>query len=170
MARPEGEGHYQPDTCAAADQQGPSIEFQCAWFIGNIGLSMIAGRSCPYPGAAKARSKMKRAGTLNFAIRPSRKRAQLMLRCRSFRYTTAIGTSPSRSSDAREYADFADRWACVAGRFDFGGRDVLAAADDDVLFAVNDEQIAVLVEVADIAGADEPVGREQGSVASGLRQ
>src|SRR3546814_19607257 len=31
--------------------------------------------------------------------------------------------------------------------------DILAAADDDVLLAVDDEKIAVLVEIADIAGA-----------------
>ena len=32
--------------------------------------------------------------------------------------------------------------------------DILAAADDDVLLAIDDEQIFVLVEIADVAGAE----------------
>src|SRR5262245_37023722 len=34
---------------------------------------------------------------------------------------------------------------------DLGGANIFAAADDDVLFAVDDEQVAVLIEVADIS-------------------
>src|SRR3546814_19293475 len=39
--------------------------------------------------------------------------------------------------------------------------DILAAADDDVLLAVDDDKIAVLVEISDIAGADVAVGGEE---------
>src|SRR5438105_2446384 len=60
-----------------------------------------------------------------------------------------------------EHAGFGHRWAGVASRLDLGCGDVLAAADDNVLLAVDDGQIAVLVEVADVAGADVSVGREK---------
>src|SRR3546814_12004370 len=39
----------------------------------------------------------------------------------------------------------------VDRRLDFLAADILAAADDDVLLAVDDEQIAVLVEIAEVA-------------------
>src|SRR5438105_6455689 len=61
----------------------------------------------------------------------------------------------------REYAYFGNGGAGVAGRLHFGRRDILAPADDDVLLPVDDEQIAVLVEIADVAGADVAVWREQ---------
>ncbi len=41
---------------------------------------------------------------------------------------------------------------------DLDAGDVLAAADDDVLLAVDDEQIAVLVEIAEVAGEEIAVG------------
>src|SRR3546814_15035940 len=39
-------------------------------------------------------------------------------------------------------------------RLDFEARDILATADDDVLLAIDDKQIAVLVEQADVAGQE----------------
>ena len=54
--------------------------------------------------------------------------------------------------------------------FDFGAADILAAADDDVLLAVDDEQIAVLVEIAEIAGAEKAVVGKGVAVASSLSQ
>src|ERR1700738_1664266 len=41
--------------------------------------------------------------------------------------------------------------------FNVGGIDIVAAGDDHVLEAIDDEQIAVLVEIADIAGPKEPI-------------
>ena len=52
---------------------------------------------------------------------------------------------------------------------DVAGVDVEAAADDQVLLAVDDEQISVLVVVADVAGV-EPAAASASSVASGERQ
>ena len=60
-----------------------------------------------------------------------------------------------------EYRDLRDVRAGVAFGLDLSGGDILAAADDDLLFAVDDEQIAVLVEIADVAGADVAVIGEQ---------
>jgi hypothetical protein len=54
-------------------------------------------------------------------------------------------------------------------RFHLDAADVLAAADDDLLHAVDDEQEAVLVEIADIPGM-EPAVAEGLAVASGLFQ
>ena len=45
--------------------------------------------------------------------------------------------------------------------FHFDAADVFAAADDDVFLAVNDEQIAVLVEIAQIARAEEAIGHDR---------
>lgn len=45
---------------------------------------------------------------------------------------------------------------------DFLTRDILATADDNVLLAIDDEQIAVLVEIADIAGQKVTIGGEGG--------
>ena len=60
-----------------------------------------------------------------------------------------------------EHRRFCDRGAGVAFGLDLGRGDVLAAADDDFLLAVDDEQITVLVEVADVAGAEISVGGER---------
>src|SRR5437868_3851466 len=62
---------------------------------------------------------------------------------------------------------FGDVRTCVAFRLDFGRGDILTAADDDLLLAVDDEQIAVFVEITDVARAHVSVGREQCS--GGLR-
>src|SRR4051812_19988716 len=51
-----------------------------------------------------------------------------------------------------EYRDFGDRWAGVAFGLHLRRRDILAAADDDLFLAVDDEQIAVVIEIADVAG------------------
>src|SRR4051812_174542 len=50
----------------------------------------------------------------------------------------------------------------VDRRLDLLAADILAAADDDVLLPVDDEQIFVLVEIADVAGAKVEVGGEGG--------
>src|SRR5262249_25945215 len=51
--------------------------------------------------------------------------------------------------------------AGVAGGLDLGRGDILSATDDDILLPVDDEQIAVFIEVTDVAGADIAVSREQ---------
>src|SRR3546814_10639944 len=45
-------------------------------------------------------------------------------------------------------------------RLDFLRRDILAAANDDILLAVGDEQIALGIEPADVAGAV-PAARQE---------
>ena len=62
-----------------------------------------------------------------------------------------------------EYAGFGNRRMSVAGGLDFLAADILAAANDDVLLAVDDEQIAVPVEIADIASALIMIGSERRS-------
>src|SRR3546814_2511854 len=47
-------------------------------------------------------------------------------------------------------------------RLDFLRRDILAAANDDILLAVGDEQIALGIEPADVAGAV-PAARQEGA-------
>ncbi len=49
------------------------------------------------------------------------------------------------------------------------GIDVEAAADDQILLAVDDEQVAVVVEIADVAGV-QPAVAQRLAVASGERQ
>ena len=56
-----------------------------------------------------------------------------------------------------EHCRFGDRRTGITFGLDLGRGDILAAADDDLLLAVDDEQIAILVEVADVARADPTV-------------
>ncbi|MFD0382949.1 hypothetical protein ACFQ2B_12985 [Streptomyces stramineus] len=49
----------------------------------------------------------------------------------------------------------------VKEQFDLLGRDVLALADDDVLGPAGEDEVASGGEVAEIAGAEEPVGVER---------
>src|SRR6185369_15978975 len=51
-----------------------------------------------------------------------------------------------------EHRRFDNALRAVERRLHFGRGDILAAAQDDVLLAVDDEQITVFVEVADVAG------------------
>ncbi len=60
-----------------------------------------------------------------------------------------------------EHRDVGDRRVRVEHVFDFLGRDVLALADDDVLDPAGDEDRAVLVEAAEVAGVQEAVGGER---------
>ena len=50
--------------------------------------------------------------------------------------------------------------------FDLGRVDVLAAADDDVLQPVDDVEVAVGVEAAEVAGVEPAVGERLGRLAS----
>ena len=51
-------------------------------------------------------------------------------------------------------AGFGNGGMFVKCGFDFLAADILATTDDDVLLAIDDEQIAVLVKIADIAGTE----------------
>ncbi len=57
---------------------------------------------------------------------------------------------------------FGDVRVLVQRGFDLGGVDVLAAADDDVLQAVDDVEVAVGVETAEVAGVEPAVGERLG--------
>ena len=48
--------------------------------------------------------------------------------------------------------------------FDFGGIDVDAARDHHVALAITDEDVTVLVDIADIARGDEPVAFDLGAL------
>ena len=75
---------------------------------------------------------------------------------------TAHTRSPKRSSGAGHHGDLGDARDAHQQLLDLDGADVLAAADDDVLQAVGDAQAAVVVEHADVAGAEPAVGVERG--------
>ena len=49
-------------------------------------------------------------------------------------------------------------------RFDLAGRDVLATADDEVLLAVDQHEVAVVVEVADVTGPQPAVLQRGGGL------
>ena len=80
--------------------------------------------------------------------------------------TTATIDSPQSGSGMPITADVGDAGMFEQRRLDLGRVDVGAAGDDHVLGAVGDEQVAVGVEVADVAEA-EPLALERGSVCSG---
>ena len=96
-----------------------------------------------------------RAGSLNWASRSARKAASVV------RVEPALLAIDHRRrhfaeplvGDA-EHRGLGHRGMGVDRRLDLLRADILAAADDDVLLAVDDEQIAVLVEIADVAGPE----------------
>ena len=108
---------------------------------------------------------MNRAGILKAEMRGSRKASQLLLRQTAGLVRVDHGDRHLAQPVVRhsEHAGLGDGGAGVDLRFDLGAGDILAAADDDVLLAVDDEQIAVLVDVADVAGADVAVRGEGGA-------
>ena len=59
-----------------------------------------------------------------------------------------------------EHSDLGNGGIPVNRRLDLLARDILAAADDDVLLAIDDEEIAVLVEIADVARQEITVSGE----------
>ena len=159
VARPQREGDDQADARAAADQQGPAVELQRAYCAFSARRSILP---VPRRGSGSA-EKMIRSGILNLASRAVEEGAQIRLV-----ESAAVWQMDDRDRHfaeplvgRAEHRRFGDVGAGVAGRLDLGRRDILAAADDDVLLAVDDEQIAVLVEIADVAGADIAVGGEQ---------
>ena len=159
-ARPQRISDDQADPGPAADQQRPAV----AGFNARTAPSGRDGRSCRCRAAAAARpKKIIRAGILNAASCAVEEGAQAGL----VELLVRLDVDDRHRHLAEplvghaEHRHFGDRRAGVAGRLDLGGGDVLAAADDDVLLAVDDEQITVLVEIADVAGADVAVGGEQ---------
>ena len=60
-----------------------------------------------------------------------------------------------------EHGDVGDRGVRVEHVLDLLGRHVLALADDDVLDPAGDEDRAVRVEAAEVAGVQEAVGGER---------
>ena len=84
--------------------------------------------------------------------------------------TNATGTSPHRSSGRPTTATSTTAGVLVEHPLDLGARDVLAAGDDHVLEPVDDEEVAVVVEHADVAGVEPAAGGTPRAVASGSRQ
>src|SRR3954451_4865964 len=60
-----------------------------------------------------------------------------------------------------EHGGLGDGGAGVAFGLHLRGRPILAAADADLLLAVDDEEVAVLVEIADVAGPNGPVSGQR---------
>ncbi len=69
-----------------------------------------------------------------------------------------------------EDAGFTDCRVGVAGSFDLGCRDILATANDDVLLAIDDEEITVFVDIPMSPVRTKPSGVNSAAVASGLRK
>src|ERR1700687_620528 len=63
-----------------------------------------------------------------------------------------------------EHRAVVDAWNRMQRGLDFGGIDVDAARDHHVALAVADEDIAVPVDLADIARSDEPVAFDLGAL------
>ena len=76
-----------------------------------------------------------------------------------------LGVEHEQRGDERpavaDHARLADQRAGLERGFEVGRRDVLAArGDDELLLAVDDLQVAVVVELADVAGVEPAVGVE----------
>ena len=72
--------------------------------------------------------------------------------------TAAPTSSPSSSCGIADHGGLAHRGVLVEDLLDLARVDVVAAADDELLLAVDDEEVAVLVDAADVAGAEPAVG------------
>ena len=71
----------------------------------------------------------------------------------------------------RRHADdgaFVDRRMTHQHGFDFRGRDIFAAADDHVVLAAGEEDVAVVVEPSEVAGRAPSVGQSRVVVAAGV--
>ncbi len=79
----------------------------------------------------------------------------------------AHATSPSRASGAATTATSATSGMRTRISSTSCALDVLAAADDDVLLAIGDREVAVVVEHTDVAGHEPAVGAER-SLGRGL--
>src|SRR4029079_4084952 len=84
-----------------------------------------------------------------------------------FLLTDAAAFAPMQDCDrelaepvirSAEHGRFGNAFAAIYGSFYFRGGDILAAPDDDVLLAIDNEQVAVLVDVADVAGLEISIG------------
>src|SRR5690348_5733636 len=96
--RPQRISDDQSDTGAAADQQCPSVDLQCAYWALSARRSIL-----PVPSFGSGSGEMMiRCGILNLATLPSRKarKSSSPSHSPSFGWMTATGTSPSRSSAA----------------------------------------------------------------------
>ena len=74
----------------------------------------------------------------------------------------AATTLPQRSSARPDHRDLRHRLVQRQAAFDLDRRDVLAAGDDHVVDPAGDEQIAVLVEIAGVAGEVPAVAQRLG--------
>ena len=104
---------------------------------------------------------------------------------RSRHHSTSSAASASRRLDARlrlddghhdlaplvvghaDHADVADRGMAEQHRLDLGRIDVHAAGDDEVGAAVGEEEVAVVVDVADVAEREVVAAGRRPSVFSG---
>ena len=77
--------------------------------------------------------------------------AQVLARLGEIDHRRDFAEAFIRQAEARA---FGDRLVRIHPFLDLDAGYVLAAADDDVLLAVDDEQISVLVEIAEVAGAE----------------
>jgi hypothetical protein len=84
--------------------------------------------------------------------------------------TTATTASPKSGCGTPTTADFGHAGHVVDAGFDLGRVDVVAAADDQVLAAADDGDIAVGIHAADVAGLEPAIGGEFVAVFSGMRQ
>ena len=80
------------------------------------------------------------------------------------RTTTAPTSSPSVGSGHADDRAVGDRGVLEEGGLDLDGVDVLAAADDDVLGAVDDVDEAVVVDAGDVAGVEPAVREDVGGL------
>src|SRR2546426_354083 len=88
---------------------------------------------------------------------------------RSGAFPVATGTSSCSRPGTRWCDDraLAHRIVLVQHALDLGARDVLAARHDHVLEPVDDVEVAVFVDDADVAGV-EPAARERGASRVGV--
>ncbi len=123
----------------------------------------------PVGSVGKASTTITRSGVLNRATPRASNHARAVS-------TSNVGRADDERGDplAHEFVGIADRdrVAHVGMRFelvlDLGGRDVLAAPDDDVLQAADDREPAVVVERREVAGAEPAVGVERVGVVRGI--
>ena len=110
-----------------------------------------AARRRTRPSAAACSRRAARART-----RSARPRSAWLPGART---TSAFTVSPQRSSGTPMTATSATSGCCDERLLDLDGIHVLAAADDHVLDPVGEEEVAIVVEVAAVAGAQPAVRR-----------
>src|SRR5260370_26199664 len=138
------------------------LPFRIAVSLAKLPLEHLAGRVSRQRVEEDDLLRRLEAGEPRPAVRDQRLRRDAARIMAGLQHDEAARyLAPPRVRHA-DHGGLEDRLVLVEHALDLGRRDVLPARDDHVLLAVVDVEVAVLVKVPDVPGAEPPFRRERG--------